>query len=48
MAIAEAVMVVNKYCPADTLDGVNQVRSYLTTIQTMYDWKNMKSLVMLQ
>lgn len=39
MAIAEAVMVVNKYCPADTLDGVNQVRSYLTTIQTMYDWK---------
>lgn len=21
MAIAEAVMVVNKYCPADTLDG---------------------------
>lgn len=39
MAIAEAVMAVNKYCPADTLDGVNQVRSYLTTIQTMYDWK---------
>lgn len=39
MAIAEAVMAVNKYRPADTLDGVNQVRSYLTTIQTMYDWK---------
>ena len=39
MAIVEAVMAVNKYCPADTLDGVNQVRSYLTTIQTMYDWK---------
>ena len=39
MAIAEAVMAVNKYCPADTLDGVNQVRSYLTTIQTMYDWE---------
>lgn len=39
MAIVEAVMAVNKYCPADTLDGVNQVRNYLTTIQTMYDWK---------
>lgn len=39
MAIAEAVMAVNKYCPADTLDGVNQVRNYLTTIQTMYDWE---------
>ena len=39
MAIVEAVMAVNKYCPADTLDGVNQVRSYLTTIQTMYNWE---------
>lgn len=39
MAIAEAVMAVNKYCPADTLDGVNQVRGYLTTIQTMYNWE---------
>ena len=40
MAVTETTLMINKGCNPDNISGVNTARSYLSKIQSLYDWKN--------